>query len=197
MKILSVSDQVAPELSARGFDPEIIRGVELILACGDLPPEHLGFLRERIGAPLYYVRGNHDIRHPQISPPGCREIHGRLVREGPLRLLGLGGCRWYNGGPHQYHEREMAWLILRLWFRLRLAGGVDVVIAHAPPRGIHDAEDRCHRGFRCFRSLIRREQPAWFIHGHVHGRFNSLAERITIFHRTRVLNTCGYACFEV
>ena len=36
-------------------------GVDLIISCGDLPPEYLTSLVDAIGAPLYYVGGNHDL----------------------------------------------------------------------------------------------------------------------------------------
>ena len=33
---------------------------------------------------------------------------------------------------------------------------MDIIITHAPPRHIHDAEDQCHRGFESFQHLIDR-----------------------------------------
>ena len=98
--------------------------------------------------PLYYVRGNHDIRYRTSPPTGCMNIHQRRVTFRGLRIMGLEGSRWYNGGPIQYREfqmRQMIWRMLPgLWFK----GGVDMVVTHAPPRHIHDAEDRCHGGLR-------------------------------------------------
>ena len=61
MKVLTVSDRVEPVLYD-DFDAAFFTGVELILSCGDLPPEYLSFLTKTLNAPLYYVRGNHDIR---------------------------------------------------------------------------------------------------------------------------------------
>ncbi len=179
------------------FEPDLVRGVDLILACGDLPPEYLSFLRDRVNAPLYYVKGNHDIRYLEAAPVGCVDVHKRLVRVGDHRLLGLGGSRWYNGGPNQYHESEMRRVIRNLWLQLRLAGGVDIVISHAPPRYVGDREDRCHKGFTCYRRLINKYRPRWFIHGHIHARFSNVSERIIQFNSTKVLNTCGYVLFEL
>ncbi len=196
MKVLSVSDTVVSELYDH-FDPELVRGVELILACGDLPPEYLTFLRDRVDAPLYYVLGNHDIRYLQSPPVGCTYVHRRLVRVGDYRLLGLSGSRWYNGGMNQYHESEMRKIIRSLWLQLRLAGGVDIVLTHAPPRHVHDAEDCCHKGFSCFRRLIDKYGPRWFIHGHIHARFDDVCERTTVINSTRVMNTYGYVLFEL
>jgi len=194
-KILAVSDMPVAELS-RAFRPDLVAGVEMIFSCGDLPPEYLALLRQRVEVPLYTVPGNHDLRYHQALPDGCLDMHGRFLRANGLRILGLGGCRWYNGGVFQYHESEMMRLLLRLWPRLLLAGGVDIVFTHAPPRHIHDAEDRCHRGFRCFRALIRRRRPALFLHGHVHGLFSTDKERETLYCGTRVINCCGHVVVE-
>ncbi len=196
MKVLSVSDMVVHELY-EDFNPDLVRGVELILACGDLPPEYLSFLRDRVNAPLYYVQGNHDIRYLEAPPVGCFNVDKRLVRVGGYRLLGLSGSRWYNGGVNQYHESEMKWILRRLWLQLRLAGGVDIIISHAPPRHVGDREDRCHKGFVCYRRLIRKYRPRWFIHGHIHARFSGESRRIIRFNTTKVLNTCGYVLFEL
>ncbi len=119
MKILSVSDLVVPELSDR-FDARRFDGVELVLSCGDLPPEYLSSIREQMDAPLYYVRGNHDIRYKTAPPVGCVNIHQRRITFKGLRIMGLEGSRWYNGGPIQYREyqmRQMIWSMLPvLWF---------------------------------------------------------------------------------
>lgn len=196
MKILSVSDIVVPELSDQ-IDVEQFNGVELVLSCGDVPPEYLTFIREYLDAPLFYVRGNHDIRYETSPPVGCVNIHQRRISFKGLRIMGLEGSRWYNGGPVQYREYQMRQMIWRmmpgLWFR----GGVDMVITHAPPRHIHDAEDRCHRGFKSFLKLIGRFKPRYFIHGHIHTHFTDPAQRMTLVGHTRVINTFAFHLLEV
>ena len=69
MKILSVSDRVVSTLYDN-FDAERFPKVDLILSCGDLPPEYLSYLVSSFNAPLYYVRGNHYIRHDSKPPTG-------------------------------------------------------------------------------------------------------------------------------
>jgi Icc-related predicted phosphoesterase len=88
-------------------------------------------------------------------------------------------------------------MLRRLWLRLRLAGGVDIVLTHAPPRHIGDCEDRCHKGFVCYRRLIEKYAPAWFIHGHIHADFTTIGERITLYRTTRVVNCYGYVLLEL
>jgi Icc-related predicted phosphoesterase len=74
---------------------------------------------------------------------------------------------------------------------------VDIVITHAPPRHIHDAEDRCHRGFKSFRRLIKRYAPRYFIHGHMHADFADPSDRITEWQGTQIINTYGYHVLEI
>ncbi|MCP4693734.1 MAG: metallophosphoesterase [Desulfobacterales bacterium] len=196
MKILTVSDRVEPSLYKR-FDPEKFQGVDLILSCGDLPPEYLTFLTVSLEAPLYYVRGNHDIRYASSPPDGCMNLHGRLVQFQSIRILGLEGSRWYNGGPCQHHEHEMKRMIKRLRFRLWRSKGVDIVITHAPPRRVHDAEDPCHKGFKSFNRFIDKYAPMYFIHGHIHKLFNDPSRRITIVNETSVINSYGFFLLEI
>jgi Icc-related predicted phosphoesterase len=166
MRVLTVSDRVEPVLYDR-FDPERFEGLDLILACGDLPPEYLSFMSGKFNVPLYFVRGNHDLRYGPKPPHGCINLGDTLIQFQGKNILGLEGSRWYNGGPYQYTEREMHWKIQRLRPRIWWKGGVDIIITHAPPRHIHDAEDRCHRGFKSFRWLLDKYSPLYFIHGHI------------------------------
>ena len=195
MRVLTVSDRVEPILYDQ-FDPRQFERVELVLACGDLPPEYLSRLLGAFNVPLYFVSGNHDIRYKDKLPQGGFDLHGRLEKIKGLRFLGLEGSRWYNGGPHQYTEREMYGKIRRLRPRIWWKGGVDIVITHAPPRHIHDAEDRCHRGFKSFRWLLDKYSPSYFIHGHIHANFSEPSQRVTIVNRTSVINTYGYHLFD-
>jgi len=196
MKILTVSDYAEPLLSDH-FALQSFEGVDLILSCGDLPPEYLTSLVNTFSVPLYYVCGNHDIRYGFKPPEGCGNLHKRLVTYRGLRFLGLEGSRWYNGGPHQYREREMRRIIRRLRLRIWMVGGIDVVISHAPPRHIHDAEDRCHRGFESYGRLIDKYAPKYFVHGHIHARFTDPSQRITVVNQTRVVNSYGYHILEI
>lgn len=196
MRILTVSDKVVAELGA-DFDRRRFGAIDLVLACGDLPPEYLSRLASRFDVPLYYVCGNHDIRMVDTTPPGCTNLNAKLVRFRGLTLLGLEGSRWYNGGLFQYTDREMRWKVLALTPKIWRHRGVDIVITHAPPRHIHDAEDRCHRGFKSFRRLIDRYRPRYFIHGHIHAEFTDPSERITVLNHTRIINTYGYHVLDI
>jgi Icc-related predicted phosphoesterase len=190
MRVLCVSDIVVPQLD-RKFDPDRFGQVDLVISCGDLPPEYLKFLRGALDAPLYYVRGNHDIRYEDTHIMGCTNLHGRIIRHGRLKLLGLEGSHWYNGGPAQYTEAQMVRMVWRLRPQIWLKKGVDLIVTHAPPRHIHDAEDLCHRGFKAYRKLIKWCRPRYFLHGHIHASFSDDTQRSTWLGRTQIINCFG------
>jgi len=196
MRILSVSDRIEPSLYDKKA-PQRYPGVDLILACGDLPPEYLTFLRHVFDVPLFYVAGNHDIRYPQRPPVGCSNLHGRFVNFKGLKMVGFEGSRWYGGGRYQYTEAQMRTAVLKmvplLWWHRRM----DIVLTHAPPRYVHDAEDLCHRGFRTFRSLIERFAPRHFIHGHIHAEFEDDDHRTAVVNDTKVINSYGHLLLEI
>ncbi len=196
LKILAVSDWEDTDL-ARQVTDKTLGPVDLIISCGDLPPEYLSFLRDRLDAPLFYVKGNHDLRYTRTNPLGCRNIHARVVTVNRLNILGLEGSMWYNGGANQYTETMMRRTISRLWFNILIKGRIHMVVTHAPPRHIHDREDPCHMGFECFNTLILKQRPLYFFHGHVHQAFETMEDRITRVSGTRVINTCGFTIMEI
>lgn len=196
MKILCVADTVEACLY-EAFDEERFGDVDLVLSCGDLPPEYVSFLVSATGGPVYYVRGNHDIRYDAKPPLGAMDLHGRIVDYQGIRILGLEGSRWYNGGPSQYSEGQMRGMIRKLWPRLWFRKPVDIIFTHAPPRGVGDREDLCHRGFKSYNRLIEQLRPRYFIHGHIHDHFPTAEARTTLVDTTKVINAYGHVCFEI
>ncbi|MDJ0622255.1 MAG: metallophosphoesterase [Desulfocapsaceae bacterium] len=196
MKILSVADKVAPELLDDQELRERCSDLDLIVSCGDLPPEYLTTLRHQLDVPLLYILGNHDLRYASSPPHGCQCIDGKIVTIDNCSIAGFSGSRWYNGGMNQYTEKQMSKTIARLRFSLWRNGSPDLVITHAPPRHIHDAEDPCHKGFRSYIKFIEKYQPAYFIHGHIHKQFADDQERITAYNSTKIINAYGFYFFE-
>lgn len=186
---------MVPDLQNQ-VDKTRFAGVDLILSCGDLPPEYLTFLYTTFDVPVLYIKGNHDIRYSQNPPAGCTHINARVITTKGVKILGLDGSRWYNGGPNQYTEAQMKWTVWKLRPAIWWHKKIDMVVAHAPPRHIHDAEDPCHKGFKSFSWIIDRYHPGYFLHGHLHAHFSDPTERITRVGQTRVINTCGYYLFE-
>ena len=190
MKILLLADEESRSLYDY-YRPGMLRDYELILSAGDLRGEYLSFLVTMANRPLLYVPGNHDGRYDRRPPEGCQNIDGRIVRVQGLRILGLGGSYMYNGGPHQYTEKQMRRRIGRLRLQLWLNGGVDVVLSHAPVAGLGDMPDYAHRGFECFRELIEKYQPRLWVHGHVHKSYGHEFVRERSLGTTRIINACG------
>ncbi len=188
MKILIVSDEECPALWDF-YVPGRLKDYDLILSCGDLKAEYLMFLVTMARCPVLYIRGNHDAHYDQTPPEGCDCIDGGIVEYNGVRILGLGGCLRYHPGPDQYTEREMLRRIRRLSWRLRRMGGVDLVVTHAPPRGLGDADDPAHWGFQCFRELVEQYEPRYFLHGHVHLRYGG-GDRVRQHGATTLINAC-------
>ncbi len=164
--------------------------IDLIISCGDLKAEYLTFVVTMARAPLLYVHGNHDVNYSRRPPEGCLCIEDKIVRAGGLRILGLGGCPTYSGGPHQYTEREMRKRIRKLRFQLWLHKGVDIVVTHAPVKGYGDGPDYAHRGFEAFLPLIDKYEPRYVLHGHVHMRYGHETKREHRRGETQMINAC-------
>ena len=197
MKILLISDEESSYLWDF-YQPGRLKDIDLILSCGDLKAEYLSFLVTMSHAPLLYVPGNHDGGYAAAPPEGCDCIDGKLVRAAGLRILGLGGCPRYSGGPNQYTEAQMLRRINRVYLPLRRAGGADIIVTHAPVRGFGDEPDYAHRGFEAFLPLLDRFPPRYLVHGHVHTRYGAGRPRVLEYgSSTRIVNACGYYILDL
>ena len=196
MKILVVADVKSPYY----FDcytPGRLKDFDLILSCGDLSKEYLEFLVTMARCPLFYVPGNHDETFDLHPPEGCESIDGRFVEYRGVRILGLGGSYQYRPCKQQYTERQMAARIRRLRWTIRRHKGFDILLTHAPMRGVHDLDTPAHRGFECFGDLIDRWQPKWFLHGHVHLNYGMNLPRKTQRGETQIVNAYEYQVIEI
>lgn len=189
MRILVVADEES-KYYWDYYRPGRLDGIDLILSCGDLKADYLTFLATMGHAPLLYVHGNHDVGYARRPPEGCVCVEDRVLNMAGLRILGLGGSPLYNGGAHQYTEKQMQRRINRLRWKLYRAGGVDIVLTHAPPRGYGDADDLAHRGFEAFFPLLDKYKPRYLIHGHVHMSYGVDLPRIHQYGETTLLNGC-------
>ena len=187
MKILTVSDEVCKALYDY-YVPGKLKDYDLIISCGDLKPQYLSFLVTMTRVPLLYVHGNHDGRYETTPPEGCDCIEDKIVVYKGLRILGLGGSVCYNGGQHQYTEAEMRRRIWRLKWKIHKHKGVDIVVSHAAPAGVGDADDYAHRGFYEFLKFIDRYHPKYWIHGHVHMNYGIDQIRVQQYKETKVIN---------
>jgi hypothetical protein len=219
MKILCVADQMDP-LVYSSAAKERFGGVDLVLAAGDVPMDYLGFLSSALNRPIYFVFGNHNLEKisdfnrrfasaavRDETSPFLRQGYGAVYtgwrntrHDGRLLISGLGGSMRYNDGLNQYTDFQMCLKALRLvpgllWNRLRYGRFLDILLTHAPPRGIGDAEDACHRGFGAFLPFMRIFRPRYLIHGHIH-LYDLNAERKRRYHATEVVNAYGHTVIE-
>lgn len=188
MRILVLSD-IADKALWDYLDRRLLEGVELVLACGDLPAEYLSFLTCFTQAPILYVRGNHDEGYEQHPPEGCVCVEDDIYVHQGVRVLGLGGSMRYKPGPNMYSDREMNIRVLKLWWKLHRHRGFDILLAHAPALGVGDRPDLPHRGFQAFLRLMDRYHPRYLVHGHVHPQYAALNfTRVLEYGQTTVVN---------
>ena len=196
MKILLIADQAEPTLW-ENLDRRKLEGVELVLSCGDLPPEDLSFLTCFTPAPILYIHGNHDGKYHSRPPEGCVCIEDTIYEYNGLRILGLGGSMRYGSGPHQYTEREMLRRVKRLRFKLWRSKGIDILLTHAPAYQLGDDTDLAHTGFETFLQLIDKYHPRLLVHGHVHQSYRHDFKRVRQRGDTQVINACGYYIIDL
>ncbi len=174
MKIMVLSD-TADKALWDYLDRRLLEGVELILSCGDLPAEYLSFLTCFTNAPILYVRGNHDRTYEEKPPEGCTCVEDDIRVVNGVRVLGLGGSMRYRPKePNMYTERQMARRVRRLWWKLLWHRGFDILLTHAPARGVGDMDDLPHRGFETFIKLMDRWHPRYHVYGHVHQEYGAM-----------------------
>jgi Icc-related predicted phosphoesterase len=211
MKILCVSDQIDPLVYSASIR-ERFSDIDVILSAGDLPMDYLEFIVSSLNKPLYFVFGNHNLKEYAYyteksgfaslaneeghHSSGGIHIGFKVKREENLLIAGLGGSIMYNKGENQYTDFQMRMRIIKLIPRLvlnRIFRGryLDILLTHASPKGIHDKEDPCHRGFGSFLWFMRVFKPKYLIHGHIH-LYDLSAVRTTQYQDTMVINAYSH-----
>lgn len=196
MRILFLSDE-----ESKGywdyFQKDDFKDIDLIISCGDLKAEYLSFLATMTSLPVLYVHGNHDDRYEKNPPEGCICIEDDIYVHEGVRILGLGGSYRYKEGKYQYTDNEMRRRVHCLGWKLLFKKGFDILVTHAPAYGIHDGQDRSHRGFLVFQELIEKYQPKLFAHGHVHMNYGREFPREYAIDQTKVINAYNHYIVEI
>ena len=195
MRILAVSDVPAKKFYDY-YTPGALDGYELILACGDLRRTYLEFLVTMAHCPVIYVRGNHDDGFLTAPPEGCTCAEDQIIVHNGVRILGLGGSYRYRPGECMYTERQMARRIRRLAWQLHRHKGFDILLTHAPIRGLNDFDTLSHRGFMCFGPLLDKYKPRYHVHGHIHRTYGHDIPQIDHYGDTTVVNAFEYCEIE-
>jgi len=200
MKILCVSDQIDPLIYTNSIKQRFA-DVDFILSAGDLPLDYLDFIISTLNKPLFFIMGNHHTDKSDDDTHGATYIDVRIKREAGLIVAGLGGSMRYNRGENQFTDFQMKIRILKLlpamvFNRIFRGRYLDVLLTHASPRGIHDKEDKCHKGFNCFLWFIKVFKPKYLVHGHIH--LYDLSEvRTTKYCDTLVINAYGHYLIDM
>jgi len=220
MKILCVADHVDPLVYSTTMKARFAQ-VDLVLGAGDLPLEYYSFIVSMLNVPLLFVFGNHNLSgladykgktqgaDPRVGiepfhnalAVGATFVEDRSYRHGKLLVAGLCGSIRYNDGGNQFTEFQMMSRILALapqlwWNKLRYGRYLDILLTHAPPRGIHDRPDKTHWGFKAFLSFMRWFEPRYLIHGHIH-LYQLNEVRKSEYGKTTVLNCYDHLVLEV
>jgi Icc-related predicted phosphoesterase len=211
LKILCISDQIDP-LVYSSCIKERFADVDLILSAGDLPMDYIDFIISSLNKPLFFVFGNHHLKEIKyfkknlntlvsfeernLFACGAVYLGTKVKTEGDFIVAGLGGCMRYNNGENQFTDfqmfLEMAKLFPKLlWNRIFHGRFLDILLTHAPPRGIHDRKDKCHLGFKAYLWFMKVFKPKYLVHGHIH--LYDLADvRCTKWENTMVINAYSH-----
>lgn len=195
MRILAVSD-VESEYYYEFYKPGRLDGIDLIIACGDLKVSYLEFLVTMAKCPLVYVYGNHD-EHFKREPEGCICIEDTIYKFKGLRIAGFGGSHRYRNGKYMFTEKQMNRRIKKLFPKLFINRGIDILVTHAPARHLNDLDTQAHRGFECFNKLIDKYHPKLFFHGHIHRNYGASIPQKTKRGDTTVINAFDHCIIEI
>jgi hypothetical protein len=199
IRILAVSDEADASLDSAATR-EALGPVDLIVGAGDLQPEYLAFVTDAFGAPLRYVRGNHDVGaawlHAERELLPAPMADATVVAEAGLSLIGFSGSPVYSDRGHEVSATRMWARAVQGWVRARGRGPM-VVVTHAPPRDLNDADDLAHRGFTSFRWLIDRLAPPLWLHGHTALVRRGLDGRCARLDGTLLYNCTGATVVEL
>lgn len=218
MKILCVSDHIDPLVYSSAIK-ERFADIDIILCAGDLPMEYIDFIVSSLNKPAYFIFGNHNLNEfefyhkTRISVWKHHEewnmsfFHGasyagfKVFRENGLLLAGTSGSMKYNRELDQYTDFQMSvklWKMIPalLWNKIRYGRFLDILLTHAPPAGIHDKQDLCHRGFKCYLWFMKFFKPKYLIHGHIH-LYDMHEQRISRYYQTTVINAYSQYILEL
>ena len=192
-KILCVSDiDILSNMNIESMKNKF-RDIDFIISAGDVSNKYIDFLVSTLDKDLIYVNGNH-VYHKDHPITFAKNIDGKFLKFKGLRILGLDGSKVYSFKEHQYTEFSMTCKVLKNIFHL--LRGIDLVVTHAPLKGIHDEEERVHQGFKVFHKVIKWAKPKLWVHGHVH-LHNYLEVQETKIEETKIVNVFGYKALEV
>ncbi len=158
MKILAIADRPPTTPVRDTVDRE---QPHLIITLGDLDGYDLRGLDAITTIPKIGVYGNHCSGN-YFDDFGIENMHLATKEIDGILFGGFeGSIRYKKGDAPMYTEEEAGNLLTGFPY-------VDIMIAHSPPKGIHDEDDPAHQGLQALREYVERVQPKYFLHGHTY-----------------------------
>lgn len=178
VKILAISDINDVEWNGGTGDADVL------VSCGDVADEIIVQAAEAWHCErLFAVKGNHD-RSGSFEEP-VEDLYLQMREHEDVTFGGFNGSWQYKPRGNYLHTQEEAEALLSSF------PPVDVFVSHNSPRGVHDADDGVHYGFRALNAYVERVQPSILIHGHQH------VDAEFWLDQTRVVGVYGYRTLEV
>lgn len=136
--------------------------IDAIVTLGDLAIQDIRDLEAISDVPKFGVYGNHD-SGTYMPELGITNLHLKTAQLNDITIGGFEGSVRYKNDPYapMYTQEEASELIKQL-------PAVDLLISHAPPRGIHDEPEPAHQGYDALRWYIEQHHPAFLLHGHTY-----------------------------
>lgn len=192
VRLLAVSDEIEPSLWEH-LDRDAVGKLDLLVSCGDLPPDYLCYLEGVLRAPLLYVTGNHDLddawKHEARRLLPARESTPELTTAAGLDVALID---WPGQSKARTRSQErIAWAnAVRVWVGAALRRrGPAIVVSHVAPHETEDPRDVYHRSFRAYGWLARQLRPPLWLHGHTTAA--SDPHRVTLIGPTTCVNVTG------
>lgn len=181
MRLVVTSDTHFP------VDVNIIPDGDVFIHCGDLlsagtPEEwyaNLAWLKKLKHETKIIVPGNHDFHFNVYPGPAISEMKeiGFTVLGQPynefrsIKLpngMSVLGLPYVKNLPRWCYNCDEEFMIKHL----KEQGGHDIIVSHAPLRGILDKEIRGNfTGFSAYHEYLYEHMPKYWFHGHVHEEY--------------------------
>lgn len=178
MRIVATSD------THKKVDISIVPDGDVFIHAGDLMTtgypddwkEQLVWLAELPHKEKLYVPGNHDFHICMYPGPALQDM-----RKIGVKVIGLPGNDMFAT-----HTLDNGMILLGLPFvkslprwafntneykvreYLERMPACDIVVSHSPVYGILDGDGSFNAGFKCYVDYIKKHNPKFWIHGHIH-----------------------------
>lgn len=127
-----------------------------------------------INTPKIGIHGNHDAvkleNKDWFLEYGIENLHLKIKEINGISFLGFNGnMKYVFAESMQEVQNEFMEECRHELNQLMKMPKVDIIITHYPSFGILDKpEDTSHRGLQAIKTYIRKNQPQYHFHGHIH-----------------------------